>query len=83
MTTNSWPDSLFLNMDIRLKVAKLRWPSSVRREPGIIVDDASELVALWRLGSSNLPLSASDDILPKYIIAHFLSKSRGFWRRGR
>ena len=66
MTTNSWPDTLFLNMDIRLKVAKLRWPSSVRREPGIIVDDASELVALWRLGSSNLPLSASDNIRRKY-----------------
>jgi hypothetical protein len=46
LTAYAWPDSLFLNMDIRLEVAKLRWPSSVRREPGIIVDDASELVAL-------------------------------------
>lgn len=46
MTTDAWPDSLFLNMDIRLKVAKLRWPSSVRREPGICCHDASKLVAL-------------------------------------
>ncbi len=39
-----------LNTDTLFEVPELRWPSPVRREPGIFVGDASKLVALCASG---------------------------------